>query len=57
MAVVQAAKRPQGWQSLEGILKGKLDLDALGDIVSPPVGIRWDALDGDLRSTGRAVRA
>jgi prevent-host-death family protein len=44
VATVQPAEKP--WKSLEGILKGKIDLDALGDIVSPPAGIYWEALDG-----------
>ena len=47
VATVQPVKK-SGWRSLKDVLKGKLDLDALGDIVSPPAGIHWEALEGRL---------
>ena len=44
VATLQSVKAAD-WRSPEGVLKGKIDLDALGDIVNPPVGIRWNALE------------
>jgi prevent-host-death family protein len=57
VATVQAAKKSE-WHSLEGVLAGKVDLDAWGDIVSPRTDIHWDALDGipDLPARKRAVK-
>lgn len=51
VATVQGVKKP--WKSLENALKGKIDLDALGDIVSPPAGIYWEALNGRLDPPAR----
>jgi hypothetical protein len=44
VATAQAAKKSE-WRSLKNVLKVKLDLDALGDIVSPRTDIHWDALE------------
>jgi prevent-host-death family protein len=52
VATVQAAKKSE-WRSLEGVLAGKIDLDAWGDIVSPRTDIHWDALDGVLDPPAR----
>ena len=56
VATVQGVKKSD-WRSPEGVLKGKIDLDALGDIVNPPVGIRWDAMEGLLDPPARGKRA
>jgi hypothetical protein len=50
LATVQVAKKSE-WRSLEGILAGKIDIDALGDIVSPRTDVHWDALEGILDPT------
>lgn len=56
VATLQSVKAAD-WRSPEGILKGKLDLNALGDIVNPPAGIQWNALEGILDRDARGKRA